>query len=149
MAEKKEEKVGEKKNELEILFPDEVVKINGVEVIMRPLPLEELPNVMIDFKEILDMLVNRSQSIGKSMGEIEGLSIGVSGIAQIVKVLPHCTFKKDKDGKVVPFEAKNLPAKAAYVLVKIFLKQNIPEELVGELTALIGVDPKILKKKND
>lgn len=155
MNENKEVKKEEgRKNELEILFPEEVVRINGVEVIMRPLPLEQLPYIMTDLKDILEAMsanvpANPNVPSDRSgMSDAQSLGIGVSLITQIIKVLPKCTFKKESDGQIVPFNSAHLPAKSAYDLVKVFLKQNIPEELVGELTALTGVNPKNLKKKN-
>ena len=152
MTEQKETNTEEKKNELDILFPEEVVDVNGIEVIMRPLPLERLPGVMTDFKEILELMADnvplKDNSKPGQMSTGKSLGIGVSLITQVVKVLPFCTFRRNKDGNLVPFKAENLPAKVAYDLVKVFLKQNVPEDLMGELIALTGVDPENLKKKN-
>lgn len=124
------------KNELEILFPDETVTINGVEVIMRPLPLEKLPMILKQFRGVFDTIL-QGKAEGLNKEEVVNFAVDLS--RELVGVLPHCLFRKNTDGDVIPLNAK-IPAKAAYDLMSLFIKQNIPEELVGKIKALISED---------
>lgn len=121
------------KNELEILFPNEIVTINGLEVVMRPLPLKKLPMILKQFRGVLDTIMKVKAG---GMGSAEVLDIAMELTGEAAHLLPLCLFKKDDAESLIPLGVP-IPAKAAYDLMKLFIKQNVPEELVGKIKALI------------
>lgn len=137
MMEKKEDSV----NELETMFPGEVVDIKGFKITMKPLPLEFLPKVMKQFSSIIGMFLKDKDSKNKdNEDEKESMNakVAMDAISEAIILLPHCMFRDDINGVESSLGIKDVPAYAVPKLMKVFLKQNIPEDMLGEWEALIG-----------
>ncbi len=127
-------------NDLEIMFPGEDIDIKGFIITMKPLPLEHLPKVMKQFSSIMGMLLKK-KGIADTPDEIN-TQIAIDAIVEAIVLLPYCMFRKNGSNELVSLPMKDVPVQAVTKLMKVFLKQNIPEDMLGEWEALIGGDLK-------
>ena len=132
------------KTELDVLFPDETVKLGKVEVVMRPLPLDQIKNVMTHFHKVFELMLEHGKSGAKKLTDTKNLEIGLDVIGDALQLLPLCLFKKQANGEVIPLEipGNRLPIKVAYDLMPLFLEQNVPEDMLGEFKALTNLNVK-------
>ena len=111
---------------LSVLFPEQEVDIGGgKKVIMRPLTLDKLPLVMDSFQKVMFMV-----SDSKDKGETSAQTImsGMAMLKEAIILIKMCIS--------VPWE--EVPATAAPILLKVFIEQNLNQEVVGNWIALAG-----------
>ena len=113
-----------KPDDLDTMFPDNVVKARGlngsdVEVTMNPLPLDKLPLVMDSFHVVVDAML--------TAGGDQRVA-GLAAVKEAVILLPHC----------MDVEMKDLAATSAPDLLTVFIDQNITDDMLGKWMTLAG-----------
>lgn len=133
-------------NELSVMFPGEVVDINGCKITMKPLPLKYLPSVMKQFSGVIEMLLKEGYEDTEDTKDTKDkksvdAKVAMEAISEAIILLPYCMFT-DQKGELTPLSIGEVPAYAVVKLMKVFLKQNIPDDMLGEWEALIGKETK-------
>lgn len=149
MTEKNNDSSG---NELSVMFPGEVLDIKGFKITMKPLPLEHLPSVIKQFSEVIGMLIAKSSSAKGSAAkkfkvedsteeDSRNAQVAMEAISEAITLLPYCMFADQGKG-LAPLSIADVPAYAVPKLMKLFLDQNIPDDMLGEWEALTGIKAK-------
>jgi hypothetical protein len=114
-----EERLLKERNELEILFPERKVELApNIFVTLRPLSIEDIPRVMTAFVSLISRI--RAGTTPEM--------IAIHAMADVLAVLPLCVDR----------EISKIPATKFSEVIKVFLEQNITEEVVKNWTALLG-----------
>lgn len=107
-----------KPTNLEKVFPDKKLTVDGLTVTVKPLSMEDIPSVATSIVRIIEL-----KSEGKSDQEI-----GLTAINDIFAIIKLC----------VDVPLRDIPGFLTPTIIRIVLKQNITEDLVGEYGALLN-----------
>ncbi len=112
---------------VKVMFPkDEVELWPGNTVNVRPLSLEDLPQVIEQFKTIMDHY--------EGMEKLTPIEIGSTVANSLIDILPFCTG----------LQAKDIPIHKIPELIEIVQRQNFPPESLGKWKALYAEMAKFL-----
>ena len=105
-------------NELDVLFPGKEASIGGDQTVtVRPISLENLPQVAKSFGKIM-----RMAELGTLPSEL-----AVAGMEELLQILPYCIDRSPAE----------IPSTAVPDIIQIVLEQNVTEDVVGKWQALI------------
>lgn len=111
---------------LGILFPGEEVELEpGRKARVRPLSLEDIPDILGAFSNIMG---NR-----EGLSKMTPIEIGSAMSRSIIKLIPYCVREPHSDDEI---PAKDIPLLKVPQIVELIRSQNFPPESVGKWKAL-------------